>query len=546
LLFPLAEAASSSSSWLTHPAFTWTLALLLAGGTVAVWMRFQWVYVSPLLGEIRAAWKVVGALPGSSRLVEEFPRVDEAMLALRRVAPAWQRYALDLLPPDVYGSTPRSLRRPEEHFHTGILEENGLNLRFYQAVPGYLVAVGLAGTFIGLIAALAVASSALSAGQASIPDILQALLAASSFKFVTSVTGLGCSVLFSILLRRGLYQLERELQTLNRCLASLAPPVSLEELTAQQWARQQQMLERLPGEIARALSGTLHDGLLRLVEPLAQQMEAVTQRLQAFSQDAVQQMVRDFRQQLHEATESQIRDLVASLSETREFIQKLTQDIAASGKTFNQELIEGADAVSARIVSAAGQMEHALGRSSASFVDAFVPMQAQMAAVAESLTRVEKSLQGHLDSFNQSGAMLGEVLKQVETTGVQLVRACEPLHATIANVEKASSAIQESNANASATLREFAQLGKVLHEASSQSLQVLEAYRGRFESIDSQLGRAVEAVGLSYERYHQAVGRFFQDLDQQLARSLGLFQAALQDLRTDEEEGRKRAGTLKE
>jgi hypothetical protein len=78
----------------------------------------------------------------------------------------------------------------------------GLNFPVWQALPNYFVGVGLLFTFFGLVAALQFASGAVAADIDEAQGALRNLLAAATFKFMTSICGLFSSIVFSVVYHR--------------------------------------------------------------------------------------------------------------------------------------------------------------------------------------------------------------------------------------------------------------------------------------------------------------------------------------------------------
>src|SRR5471030_330150 len=158
------------------------LAMLVAWGAVA------WARIARLRRLVREAGK-------AAEFKEHAERVDAA-LSKSLFAATWAEYRECLKKEDVgilY------LRHPSEYFGLHAIGATSFPARFFAAVHGYFIGVGLLLTFIGLVAALKFAA----AGVAS-PDIavakqaLNSLLSAASFKFMTSIAGLGCSLLLSV------------------------------------------------------------------------------------------------------------------------------------------------------------------------------------------------------------------------------------------------------------------------------------------------------------------------------------------------------------
>lgn len=177
------------------------------------------------------ALAVVEGAASPAAFRDRFPTIDQRLAANPIIGETWRGYAPTVVAvpgrDDALGAT----RRPIEDLNDSILATAGVNLRFYMAVPNYLVGLGLLFTFLGLVAALYFASAGVTA--ASIQDAqgaLRDLLTAATFKFVTSIAGLGASIVYSWREKDQLYQVGRSLSRLCAALEERLVPVSPEYL----------------------------------------------------------------------------------------------------------------------------------------------------------------------------------------------------------------------------------------------------------------------------------------------------------------------------
>ncbi len=137
-------------------------------------------------------------------------------------------------------------RQGEGHVRNGIrpsaffnLDDLHMGLGGWRTWPGLFVSIGLLCTFFGLIAALAQTQVSLEAGggdQAEMINALEGLLRTASAKFIMSVTGLFCSIVFGVAYRNVSGRLERAVARLAHALEQRMDFVSLEALADQQLA----------------------------------------------------------------------------------------------------------------------------------------------------------------------------------------------------------------------------------------------------------------------------------------------------------------------
>lgn len=143
--------------------------------------------------------KARGAQTGDAHEVQFARRFDDIDAALMkggflsgRLAWAWKRYRKTLTRD---GAPPiRSTQRPNTFFYSAVRPPTWLGF-----VANLFVAFGLLATFVGLVAALTFASEGMKAGDVtSMQDAVRDLLAAASSKFVTSIAGVGLSIILRL------------------------------------------------------------------------------------------------------------------------------------------------------------------------------------------------------------------------------------------------------------------------------------------------------------------------------------------------------------
>ncbi len=149
--------------------------------------------------------------------------------ARKQIATAWDKYRETLVEHDEDGAVIlRNSVRPAVFFNA---DDLGFGSGFWRAVPGLFVTIGLFLTFLGLI-------SALGAMDLSTPDKVQSslreLLLVASAKFIMSLTGLLCSIVFTVVLRWGIGSIEGALHTLCAEIEKRLSFISLESLAAEQ------------------------------------------------------------------------------------------------------------------------------------------------------------------------------------------------------------------------------------------------------------------------------------------------------------------------
>jgi hypothetical protein len=275
----------------------WTRSALLVGGALGIWLDFR-RRLRPVLQGLDDALRVVEEAASASALHDRFSSINQRLAANPVIGEAWRAFVQTLVPVPGQDGVLGATRRPREDLNESILTSAGVNLRFYTAVPNYLVGLGLLFTFMGLVAALyfasaGVASPSIQDAQAELRD----LLAAATFKFMTSIAGLGASIVYSSREKTQLYRLGHRMDQLCTALEQRLVPVTPEYLGTVQLTemRSQSMLlrrlgrhlhvtipdtveERLASELLDAIA-PMREGFAKAAERIGQMDEAMTARL---------------------------------------------------------------------------------------------------------------------------------------------------------------------------------------------------------------------------------------------------------------------------
>lgn len=138
---------------------------------------------------------------------------------------------------------------------------------FWRIVPGLFVTIGLFLTFLGLVAALSV-MDVKSADPAKLQASLDNLLTTASAKFIMSLTGLACSIIFTVVLRIGLGRLEHHIHSLCSRVEYLLKFISLEDIAVEQLQaikEQREHFRTIGMELVAELSRPLREELPRTI-----------------------------------------------------------------------------------------------------------------------------------------------------------------------------------------------------------------------------------------------------------------------------------------
>ncbi len=148
----------------------------------------------------------------ASRYNEIDEKLGSGGQSSRALAIAWQRYRKTL---SFLGAPPiRSTQQPSEYFYAAMPVPTWLGF-----AANLFVAFGLLATFLGLVAALTFASAGMNAQDSgAMQAALRDLLTAAASKFVTSVSGVGLSIVLRLVERLLAADLRKRVDRLSSAL----------------------------------------------------------------------------------------------------------------------------------------------------------------------------------------------------------------------------------------------------------------------------------------------------------------------------------------
>ena len=526
------ETVNRLIEFLVNPAFAWMLVFCILVLALVLWLRLT-TRMARAVAQVNSATATLKSRSNHGQFGQNLDDIDRLMSVNPLIGPGWGQFTDHLLhPPD--RSVVKSGREPQYYFNDSLLSGAGLNLRFYHAVPSYLVGLGLIFTFMGLSAALYFASTAFDQDPRTIQMAVQNLLKAAAFKFTTSIAGLGSSLLFSYGIK---YQLMAWQLSLDRFCSELqraAPVVSMETLTYENLVEQQKqtvLLEKvrtdLAGQMATALDAKLQESLVRLVDPLTAQIGQITQRMLVVSQDAVRDMVAEFRAQLFAAGKEQIQQLYSELESTNHGLEQLNSSITQSAQYFSREMARATSEVYQKISEAASSFDRSLN-----------PLHDDVRSLSSTFAAVDDRFKSQLSLFTAAIEGMHRSLEEFRKTARVLEGVSGPIHRTALELEAVAARIRESNESSMHAMGELAKFSGSLNKTALQTREAWDAYRERFEKVDEDLKGVVDQLGRGFRNYHDIVESFMKQLDHSLAKSSTILSASVAELAETLQDGR--------
>jgi methyl-accepting chemotaxis protein len=446
------------ASILRQPSAPGIFCLCLTFFFAVVWLLFS-VNVNRKLKVLRQATDIVKQYPpvGFEENVGEigYKIRDLGGADADHLAETWSEFKETTFEATSEGRTDiRNSIRPSVFFN---LEEMGFSVAGWRFWPSLFVSIGLAATFLGLIAALQETGESLKAGgdQAVVTKALTQLLTVASAKFIMSLSGLLSSIILTLVLRLGTRQLDIAIRNLSHAVERRVSFVSLEDVAE----RQLQALLDQREERAR-LNQDLIDAI---AEPLNKAIGA--------SADKVGDMVDNLATSISSGLVAAMTTTSDRLDASSQKLAGLAGDISLAAQQFStaaERAAAGLDNAADRLTVVSANLERA-GNGLANVVEPIVQAADKTAAATQhiadaSVTMVESAryaLESEKDVVVVAAESIKEQIRNFESRAaaydVQLDKAfksfSEEISRSISEVENHSNNVHVQYADALSTLQ---------------------------------------------------------------------------------------------
>jgi len=484
------------------------LAVLVIWGAVA-WAR------------IRRLRRVVRSCGRTAEFRRNFAQVDR-LLSASMCAGAWIQYRACLKEGE---SGIQYLRQPDDYIGLAAIDSRSFPARFFAAAHGYFIGIGLLLTFVGLVAALKFAAAGVASPDLAVAkEALNALLAAASFKFMTSIAGLGSSLVLSIAARSTTYLVEGAAHGLAGDLERAMAPIVTESLAYDQLAATREQLHHLTRiEVALAASTA------PTVAPAA-------------NHEALQQILTTFLAEMRGAAGSEMKQLATKLSDVGDAVGLMQSHIGQSGQQFADQLSLAAS----RLLAAATTLQESVdGRvervgagidaMAATFArgDALVSEAAEKAAgsLLGGFERFDASLRSQIGSMRDIVVSLDGARQALDASAATWTHSAAPVVASVDASRQITAELGQVADRVGGAQRDMAEMAKAIAQLTERVGTVWDNYRHRFEKVDGELQAVFERLQGGTRAFGEDVMDFVGKLDTSLANGMQAFSLGTEELR---------------
>lgn len=434
--------------------------------------------------------------------IDIFVRDKETQKYFYQVGRAWFEYKETLV---LYGEEGskffKNSVRPSTFFN---LDDLNFTPRFWRILPGLFVTIGLFLTFLGLVSALSIIQVA-DTTSAEMKDGLQNLLTTASAKFIMSLTGLLCSIVFTIVLRVMINRLENKLHQLCNHTEFLLKFISQEDIASDQLSairEQKDHFRSIGMELVAELGRPLREDLpASISKSISDAMAPLVKQVTKVGTEGVGGMVEDLSTKFSEDVGKALKSASESIEIAGQKIEGLAAKMDDSSGNLNKELSNSISALSNMLEDIKNATEQNARAANE-----------QMSAGAENFLRVmSENLEAIRHNTAEGASAISDAAQKMneaaEAFKEQLVRAAEDSSDTVRKkMSEAGENAGEAISDAGKTLLEsFGKTAEQINDQASSLGEKVLSPLSEFQDKISELTGDIKSTGSEFRQIAENV-----------------------------------------
>ena len=468
---------------------------LVALGLVAVLSLVLFDLTARTYDRTKALHQLRSLLDGTTDEADFNARIDEIGTALGdstskgakgRVRTAWGEYRETFVRHEEAGvPVQRNTVRPSQFFNLGDL---GFGPGYWRIVPGLFVTVGLLLTFLGLVSALHSMNSDAGISEEAMTN----LLSVASAKFIMSLTGLLCSIVFTLFLRVATSRTEGGIHRLNVRFEDRLSFISLEELAVEQLAVSREHREHfrtIGTELVAQLDRPLREELPRAIgASVKEAVEPLAQRIGQIGSEGLGDMVRDLSSRFTQDVDGALGQASDRLGDAADRIGSLVDRMDQSSGAMGREM-EGAIG---QLGSAIDDLRGTMAAGATETVQAFG------AGVDSILSAMNETLEGIRQNTAEGATALREAATDMRTAAEGIRNELETAAqdaAAAAKHQLQNSSVEVSQAISGAGEAIFRTTEEAATRARQELLEPMDVLAEQLDTLVGMLTAGTEQFG---------------------------------------------------
>ncbi|MBB5516165.1 methyl-accepting chemotaxis protein [Rubricella aquisinus] len=475
------ELLSGQSENVSDRTFVFTLAAWIVAVGAGLLVAYLAVYGLIVPFQIDQATRMLKSAKDRKDFTANYDDLHIKLAKHSLLGRAWREFDETLVKPG-FGSKPAVIQnttRPNVFFNAELVRGHSFGLKMMPSIPGYFVGTGLLLTFIGLVLALDTAGTAVTTEDSSeMQAATRKLLEVASFKFSTSIAGLGSSIVLGIVFRSiGIWietAFARLCEEIETVLLYRSPQAISVEMASDLKEQRDYMKDITQGDFfqrfGQEFEPRLQNAVSGAMAPVISGIQAAVEELSSQSRQGAEDLLGKFTETLHEGAGTEMRELAKTFEGIQTNLSTLQDALGETSRGFG------------------GDMERVSSTLTASL--------AQATETAEAFNTAARRLERSTAPLLESGTKISEAVDKMEASLRTTTNALETEQQAVASLsEKLAAQMKEQEA-------------------------LWAQYAERFQGIDAELGGALEQLSKATREQGERMHEYAVKVDKGLAEAV--------------------------
>ncbi len=467
---------------------------------------WYWAYTQRFIRTVRSFWEIFHFESEKKFTFDRLFEIEKKLKKIgkhsqhhRRLEKAWRKFSETAIQPadDSTKDVLRNTLRPAVFFNR---DELGLEAGIWRNVPALFVSVGLLLTFLGLVAALNETGTALEKDANQTVSALKDLLKIASAKFIMSLTGLACSIVFTIVLRTRTKKMDKVLHGLCVNIEHGCDFMSEQFILRQMFNQAEEQTAHLKAfstELVAQIAVPIKEDLPKAISaPIENAIKLLTDEISRSTNKGVEALVEGASEQL-------IKGVTDSLSEIKDSMVTVGDNLKKSVNRLDESSRNMTNRVDALLESLADHVDSMVTNASEQLTN----------GVADSLSEIKDSMVAVGDNLKKSVNRLDESSQSMTNrVDVLLESLTEHVHSTV------KGASEQLNKGVSDSTREIKEsmiaISKNLHESVDRLDKSSVSMTARVDMLLRSLVEQIENFSSSIDESTVHIGKYSKSIEQ--------------------------------
>ena len=528
----LTEIGAGSTARVSDQSFVFTFASWIGCAALGFIAAFMGKYGIALPLRLRAANASIRGAKDRREFADRYDSINSRLVTHKVIGSAWREFDETLVKPEANstGQVITNTVRPGVFLNADLTRSHSFGLKMMPSIPGYFVGVGLLLTFIGLVLALDTAGRAVASENAdAMQDATKELLRVASFKFATSIAGLGSSIILGFVFRSiGIIidgSFTRLCDEVEKRLLYRSPQSISVEMAASLREQRDYLKDITQGDFfqrfGQEFEPRLQNAVSLAMAPVVSGIQDAVGELTNQSRSGTENLVGEFTKSLQQGAGTEMKELAASIGAMQLNLVSMQDAMKRTSEGFGGDMERASLALNTALGQAADTASQKLGSAMDGVLSG---IEAHVAALSEAMLTATTAISEQSLAQTSSAASIRNVAESFDRTASNVQRAADPLLVSSSRisdaVEKMEAAIRDAVQTATAEKDVSMKLATLLGSRLDDLRTLWQGYADRFQAIDGELGKALTMLSTATRDQGERLQDYATRVDKGLAEAV--------------------------